>query len=535
MTEPPNPASDGLLYSLLDEPLITYRRVADGHRVKASLPELFVAMACDEVRDFPALRAHQRHPWHAFLCQVAAIALHQAEQTGPFPTAVAWRQALLALTPADTDGAAWCLISPLDRPAVLQAPVPGGRVSEWKTKCRAADELDMLVTSKNHDLKAARSRDAEPEQWLFALSSLQTQEGFLGAGNYGISRMNGGFASRPGIGVAVVGGWGLRWQRDVATLLRERDGIASTYGLAHSQGHGLVWLLPWDGTTSLSFNLLDPFYIEVCRRVRLRCDGAGLYAVGTGTKASRIAAKEINGVTGDPWTPVDIAGAKALTITRNGFDYKLVSKLLFGGEFTASVTQHTNVKNAETRLQFIARGVARGQGKTEGYHERRVPISPKLRRLLNGQRDQAARISSERIAAIGEVRKLLWLSLIGLFSGGSAGNDASDGTKNTAGEFARPFERREDARFFVDLTAEVEADDTHAERLNWLIGLASRAEEILKRAFDAGPRNGMQRYRAQAAALSRFHGGLRGTKSPLPMLAQHYQDSSKSSQKEAAP
>lgn len=164
MTEPPNPASDGLLYSLLDEPLITYRRVADGHRVKASLPELFVAMACDEVRDFPALRAHQRHPWHAFLCQVAAIALHQAEQTGPFPTAVAWRQALLALTPADTDGAAWCLISPLDRPAVLQAPVPGGRVSEWKTKCRAADELDMLVTSKNHDLKAARSRDAEPEQ-----------------------------------------------------------------------------------------------------------------------------------------------------------------------------------------------------------------------------------------------------------------------------------------------------------------------------------------------------------------------------------
>lgn len=528
MTEPPNATPDGLLYSLLDGPLIGYRHMADGRRVKASLPELFVAMAKNEVRDFPALRPHQRHPWHAFLCQVAAIALHHADLTELLPTADAWRQALLALTPNDMDGAAWCLISPLDRPALLQPPVPGGSVVGWKNDCRAADRLDMLVTSKNHDLKRHRSRDASAEQWFFALLSLQTQQGSLGSGNYGVSRMNKGYGSRPGIGVAVVGDWGLRWQRDVTTLRYERDDIASKHGLTSSQGHALVWLLPWDGATSLSFSRLDPLYIEVCRRVRIRCDESGLYAVNTGTKVPRIAADQRNGITGDAWTPIDIAEGKALSITRSGFDYKLVSKLLFGGEYVVPLTQHVNVGSSETKLQFIALGVARSQGGTEGYHERRVPISPKLRRLLTGQRDQAARMSSERIAAIGEVRKLLWLALMTLFNGGSTGNDASDGTKHKAGEFTRPFELREDARFFIDLTAEVEADDTHAERLNWLIGLVERAEKTLTRAFDAGPRNGMQRYRARAAALSRFHGVLRGTKSPLPMLAQHYQDSLKS-------
>ncbi len=70
-----------LRYSLLDEPLISARLAADGSRVHLSLPALFVALAGDQVRDFPALRPHQRHPWHAFLVQLAAMALHRAGQT----------------------------------------------------------------------------------------------------------------------------------------------------------------------------------------------------------------------------------------------------------------------------------------------------------------------------------------------------------------------------------------------------------------------------------------------------------------------
>ena len=204
-----------LQFSLLTEPLIRYRHAGDGRTVAACLPELFVALAADEVRDYPALRPHQRHPWHAFLVQLAAIALHKAERTEAFETADDWREALLALTPDDPDGAAWCLVSPPDRPAFLQAPVVGGSIAEWKSRSFAADEIDMLVTSKNHDVKGSRARRSQPEDWLFALLSLQTQEGILGAGNYGISRMNRGYASRPGVGVAAVGLHGARWERDI--------------------------------------------------------------------------------------------------------------------------------------------------------------------------------------------------------------------------------------------------------------------------------------------------------------------------------
>jgi CRISPR system Cascade subunit CasA len=157
-----------LQFSLLAEPIIRYRRASDGQTVNASLPELFVALAADEVRDYPALRPHQRHPWHAFLVQLAAIALHKVGRTVAFETVDEWRDALLALTPDDPDGAAWCLVSPPNRPALLQAAVVGGSTSDWKSTAFAADEIDMLVTSKNHDVKGSRARRSQPEDWLFA-------------------------------------------------------------------------------------------------------------------------------------------------------------------------------------------------------------------------------------------------------------------------------------------------------------------------------------------------------------------------------
>ncbi|HET60278.1 MAG TPA: type I-E CRISPR-associated protein Cse1/CasA, partial [Chloroflexi bacterium] len=141
-------------YSLLDETLIRARCVGERSYRNYSLPELFAAMGQDEIRDFPALRPHQRHPWHAFLVQLAAIALHRAGEREPYADAAQWRQALLALTPDDPDGAAWCLVTPAEYPAFMQPPVPGEAVDKWKNRLLAPDELDMLVTSKNHDLKA---------------------------------------------------------------------------------------------------------------------------------------------------------------------------------------------------------------------------------------------------------------------------------------------------------------------------------------------------------------------------------------------
>lgn len=511
-----------LQFSLLTEPIISYRRAVDGITVAANLPELFVALALDEVRDYPALRPHQRHPWHAFLVQLAAIALHKAQRTGPFETPDEWRNALLSLTPDDHDGAAWCLVSPLDRPALLQAAVTGGSVVKWKSQSFAADEIDMLVTSKNHDIKGSRARRSEPEDWLFALLSLQTQEGFLGAGNYGISRMNGGFSSKPGIGVAAVGLHGARWVRDIKSLLAQRERIAQERGLKITDGLALLWLTPWDGLTGLAFSGLDPYYIEICRRIRLQAVGNVISSIGTGSKAARIVAKDLNGLTGDAWTPVDVAAGKALTISSKGFEYKLVSELLFGGKFQASAAFNLTKEASGDILILIAQGITRGQGKTEGYHERRVPISPKARGLMiTGKKAQLEQLSKQRIEIIGEVRKLLWVALAVLFANGKSG-DSSDGNKTKASKFSEPFEIAEDARFFDDLNLELEAEEGTKQRLQWMLGLVSRAEAILKTAFIAGPRNGVQKYRAQSGALARFRGVLRSDNSPLPELANYY-------------
>lgn len=514
----------GLLWNLLDEGIIRWRCVARGELHRSSLPALLAGMVADEVRDFPALRPHQRHPWHAFLAQLAAIALHRAGRDAPWTDAADWRTALLALTPGDDDGAAWCLVSPPERPALLQPPVPGECVADWKNVLRAADELDMLVTSRNHDLKAARAGRSDPDDWLFALVSLQTQEGFLGAGNYGISRMNGGFASRPGVSVAPVGAWGARWLADVQTLLAQRNVIAEQQGYVLDNGHVLLWLLPWAGNESLDMLSLDPLYIEICRRVRLTAGGDRLGARITGSKAARISSKQRNGITGDPWTPVDVAQGKALTVSGAGFEYKLVTELLTGGRFTQGAAWRLDGWPRDANVQLIAQAAVRGQGKTEGYHERRIPISPKLRsRLAGPQRVAVADIAKQRIAAIAAMRKLLWSALVVLFANGD-GEDRSDSNSDKAGRFARTFEQGEDSRFFDELSAEAEAEDEErpALRVQWLLSVVERAEGVLEQAFEAGPRSSIQRYKARAAALNRFHGAVRGPKPVLPDLAEHY-------------
>ena len=514
-----------LLYCLLDEPLISARLAADGQRLKYSLPGLLAALTEDCLRDFPALRPHQRHPWHAFLVQLAAMALHRTGHTSPFTDEATWKAALLALTPDDPDGAAWCLVSPPERPALLQAPIPDNTVSQWKNRLQHADELDMLVTSKNHDLKAARMGRCDPEDWLLALISLQTQEGFLGAGNYGISRMNGGFASRPAIGAAPPGGWGRRWARDTARLLDNRAEIVTSMGLSDQGGIGLVWLLPWTGTTSLAFAALDPFYIEICRRVRLTQSKDGILAVTTGSQAARIEAKSRNGITGDAWMPVEPGAGKALTITARGFDYRLSAEILFGQKYRPSIAQILTALDGKEGIQMLAQGVTRGRGKTEGYHERRIPISPRARQfLIQKKTDVLARIAEERVHAIGKIRGVLWSALAALFDNGAPKDKFSDSAKSKADLYTKLFERHEDARFFdgpLGLNEEIESDQAEDLRLRWYLAMAERAEAILIAAFEAGPRSGEQRYRARAVALGRFHGALRSDKT-LPTLAAHF-------------
>jgi hypothetical protein len=203
-------------------------RDGDGRLYQGSLFAALAALACGDAWSFPALRPHQREPWHAFTVQVAALALIQAG-IDELPTdETSWRDLLIGLTPEQPNGEAWALVvDDWSKPALLQPPVlvEANRAS-YKTKAedvlQTPDALDMLVTSRNHDVKQERIGEASDEDWLFALVTLQTMEGIMGAGRYGISRMFGGYGNRMSLGVRPVGGGASAvFKRDVRRVVSD--------------------------------------------------------------------------------------------------------------------------------------------------------------------------------------------------------------------------------------------------------------------------------------------------------------------------
>ncbi len=528
MKQTTEPDTQTLWGNLLEEPLLHYRRLGSGERIACTLPELFIAMAHDQVRDFPALRPHQRHPWHAFLVQLAAIALHRAGRTEPFVKAQEWQAALLTLTPDDPDGAAWSLVSPVGRPAFMQSPVLAGIDAKWETK-GTPDQIDVIKASKNHDLKSQRMSRPTVEDWVYALVSLQTQSPGDSGSYKESSRMDGGWGRRPGIGIVPPGGCGARWLRDLQILLNERKNIGEKHPFG-SSGVALVWLKPWDGSVQSTLSLLDldPFYIEVTRRIRMVCESTVIVAKTATTPVSRI--KPIDGgLTGDIWSPIDSDkdGKKVLTVRPSGLNYRVASNLLMPGKFEFSPAMKLQKTDPLVGLKMRMESIAWGPKNTNaGYHTRNILIGKKLAVILAAARkneiDELAMISKSRVEQIASVHSMLKNSLVVLL-----GKDLQkeSGKKNEAIDtqaerFCQPFEAECDAQFFRELIEEIEAEDRDAVRRQWLCDLADRAERVLRLAFDAGPRSGQLRYRAQSAALGRLHGQMRSDKSNLPTLAQ---------------
>ena len=320
-----------MVNNVLEDPLIRIS-TSNGSVVQASLPAVYAALMRDEIDAFPALRPHQRHAWHAFLVQLGALAIHSAGLNGPPDNADEWRRILRGLTADFPDDAPWQLVvEDITRPAFMQPSARSDdRLKDYKTSVSTPDGLDMLVLSKNHDIKSAVAMQAEADDWIFALITLQTMEGFGGAGNYGISRMNGGLGSRAAFSLTSSTRPGAHLRRDMFGLSERHASLVADYPM-RDDGVALVWTLPWDGTKgeALLPDQLQPYYIEICRRIRLRVSAGGnLYGLRTSSKAARIEAKNLNGITGDPWMPINRKESKALTLANGGFTYKRVTEYL---------------------------------------------------------------------------------------------------------------------------------------------------------------------------------------------------------------
>ncbi len=500
-----------MMFNLLAAPLIR-AETGEGARL-LTLPETLAALMRDEVVAFPALRPHQRHAWHMFLAQLGALALYRAGE-GQIPVeADIWDDLLLDLTGGATEP--WSLVvDDLTKPAFLQPPVPEGNLAALKNTIPTPDALDVLITSKNFDLKSAVAAQAQPDDWLFALISLQTMEGFLGAGNYGIARMNGGFSARPFMGLAPrQGGMGAHLRRDIAALLAGRDELIRKHGdlYAEEDGIALLWLEPWDGARSLPLTRLDPWFIEICRRIRFVADGAGFRVTGGGSAAPRIDAKAQKGVTGDFWAPVNDAEGKAFSLDSRGFSYRVLCRILFGEGSTRifGLPSAMKVRPGETEMAIVARGVTRGQGKTEGFHERVIPLHTAMKRAMidDDARETLGQIADRQQKEIAQITSALRLACAVVASGGAA-DKPGQAAYAQAEPYPRRLEAEADAGFFDALEARL--TEGEAAKADYLRGLIGTAQGLLAEASEAIPCPARARWRARERAPVAFFAALWG-------------------------
>lgn len=498
--------------NLLTDPIITVRTASGIERV--SLPRLFVLLMGDAVREFPALRPHQAPAWHAFLVQLATL----ATEGGAVPDdAAGWAAALRRLTPDWPADEPWSLVARPDAPALLQPAIPAGGLKAYGNIFASPDELDTLVTAKNHDLKSGRMRAAAPEEWLFALATVQATEGYGGKSNYGVMRMNGGYGSRTFLGIAPAGGSGARFRRDLDALRRHGSRIfEDAQGFGERRQAKLLWLEPWDGKTPLDADCLHPLCLEICRRLRLEADADGtLSARGTGTAAARVAADELKGLTGDPWTPVEAGKSgerKALSITGDGFGWRRMAELIFGAgrDRTFQKPLMARVSQADGAAEIVAAALARGQGKTEGFHSRRIPVTEDRALRALAEEDAALRdLAATMTTAAGTAAsRCLRPALFLLFQ---KGPERVQLDRRSTVQQVEPWMQRLDARidaaFFAYLWRGAgDADAALAAERIWSAFLHTAASAVFEQAAEAAPSTEQRRLLAaqKARDLLRF-------------------------------
>lgn len=506
------------MHDLLTCPVVPV--VRGGDRTSVSLPGLYAALAGDAVDSFPGLAAHQAQAWYQFLAQLGAIALHEGGREALPAEADEWRAVIAALTPECAD-AAWSLaVSDPTAPAFLQPPTT--RIANFRECARTPDRLDVPVTAKNHDRKQAQAVDGAPHHWLYALLTLQTTQGYSGRGNPGIARMNGGLSSRAMVDRRPGPRWGPRVCRAIRMLLARREEVLRHAGdnlFRRRDGLALMWLRPWDEDTQINVGELDPYFIEVCRRIRLERGRDGrLRAVGMASKFTRVDAKALKGNLADPWVPVDLdpkKGAPALTVGAGGFDYRLAQRILLQGrEFRSplSMKELCGERGEDSEIHMAV--MVRGQGKTEGLHERTIPLPHSIAEQLavepdpddDDDRAPLAELSNVMVKWAGEARTALRRAVLVYLQG----PENPDFQHKDADPVTARYDRAIDERFFEFLfDPQWTERGFEAAREAWQKKLRRQAERLAREVWASAAAPGARREKARAASEAVFYGGLR--------------------------
>ncbi|MBC7173111.1 MAG: type I-E CRISPR-associated protein Cse1/CasA, partial [Polyangiaceae bacterium] len=315
------------------------------------------------------------------------------------------------------------------------------------------------------------------------------------------------FGSRPCLSVAPDASLAGRFGRDVAALREAREGIVRSHGYRAEGGHALLWLLPWDGKESAALLDCDPFFIEVCRRVRLESTGSGIVARTAPSKSPRLDGKSRKGDTGDAWTPIERDDQSALTLGGTGFHYARLSDLLFSDDWAHGAAFAIRAEDGPSPW-VVARAMVRGQGKTEGLHERVVPIPTRVVRRFRAPEGRASlgQLAKRRVEQARNLRlRSLKPALVAIVQGGVDDLRLDD---KRVDHFLDLADALVDARFFEALFEDVDASPDEQDA-RWDRVLVDIGAEVLERAIGALPLPEARRYRAISAAEGRFWGSAR--------------------------
>ena len=145
------------------------------------------------------------------------MALCRTDQHDPALTTEGWEEIIRALTPEGweeiiraltpdyyQDNEPWQLVvDDIRKPAFMQPPASSvDKLKDYDKFVSTPDELDIIGTSKNHDLKSTVGDRAAIDDWIFSLVALQTNSAQDGVGNYSVSRTRSAYSSRAVLSIA---------------------------------------------------------------------------------------------------------------------------------------------------------------------------------------------------------------------------------------------------------------------------------------------------------------------------------------------
>lgn len=402
--------------NLLTDPL--FRVVTSSGQTTMNLPALLAELGRDKVESLTGLKRHQEDAFLVFLSQLGVGVLARIGESKPARDEKFWRDSIREVT-GRKDDLAWTLVvEDVTKPAFMQAPLPGASLKE---KADSPDKLDILVTSKNHDLKMSRGERALPDDWIYAIVSAQTMSSFLGQGNYGIARMNGGWGNRPIVEFRSTDRLGKLWMRDIKALLSIREELLEGAWKYKDKGLLFTWLEKWDLSSSIAVKQLDPFFIEVSRAIRLTAAGGDIAALGAASKDRRIDAGDLKGILGDPWTPLNMKKNTSLTVSGSGFTPELVCELLFGKDYKRS-DMMTSKSAADGPVWLYASVLVRGKGETNGLHTVKIIIPERAKGLVFKKKEDDGHMATLSKSGLDNAaamqNKVLKASLLSYLEGG---------------------------------------------------------------------------------------------------------------------